>query len=309
MDTKRRRYAFGGLVLCAGLVVLLACGAGPPGPTPFPTLRPTPTPVALPAFLSHVFPWPGSTITGFGGFQHNWIRLNWSEIAAPGETLVPQNLRQRTWLLVDGQSLEFELVEIDLRPGVVAELRTSFSTGPGEHRATIRVRRTSGEMLEFSWVFTVDENAYIIPGLPEGVQFVRPLPDSTITRQEYRGGNSIPAQYVPGFAFLDGGVCYGILSSRVVERGEIMPDVDKKARFVVLDGVPPGPEAHIDGGHDMSLTEIQDQTGQVITSYGGEQYYTCWYADLAPGRHEVTVRLERASGQVTEFTWWFVITE
>jgi hypothetical protein len=312
MGTKQRHYVCGGLLLCAGLIVLLACGSGPPRPTPFPTLRPTPTPVALPNFLFFVFPEPGSTIRGLSLAKEVWAILNLPAIAEIGETLTPEDLQERTGLLVDGHSIAFELSEdYGEGPRDKARVWVSFSPDPGEHRATIRVRRTSGEMLEFSWVFTVDENAGAIPGLPEGFQFVRPLPDSTITRQEYRGGDSVPAEYVPGFAILDGGVCYGILGSKVVEPGEILEaeEVGKKARFVTLDGMSPGPDADIRGGADLGLYEVYDATGQVITSYGGAQHYECWQVDLAPGRHEVTVRIERASGQVTEFTWWFVITK
>jgi len=312
MDTPQQRYALGGLLLCACLVALLACGAGPPVPTPFPTQRLTPTPVALPGFLFFVSPEPGSTITGLGWERHHWATLNLPQIAEPGEILKLQDLHERTWLLIDGQPLEFELRENDQRPGIGAEVRASFfSLDLGEHLVAIRVLRTSGEVLEFSWLFTVDENARIMPGLPEGFEFVRPLPDSTITLQDYREGDLVPGEYVPGFAILRGGVCYGILGGKVVEPGEFLTglEVSNKARFVALDGASPGPVADIRGGSDLGLHEIYDASGHVIASYGGGQHYSCWYVDLAPGRHVATVRIERASGQVTEFTWWFVITE
>ena len=138
------------------------------------------------------------------------------EIAEPGETLKPKDLQGRTWFLVDGQPLEFALIENYRRPGVGAELRASFSVSPGEHRATIRVRRTSGEMLEFSWVSTVDKRAHILPGLPEGFQFVRPLPDSTISRQAYRTELLVPSDYLPRFpVFLQGRVCVGVLGYEI----------------------------------------------------------------------------------------------
>ena len=82
-----------------------------------------------------------------------------------------------------------------------------------------------------------------------------------------------------------------------------------KFHIVALDGAPPDPTAVIEGGHDLGLTNVYDEEDRLVTSYGGDQHYKCWRTDLAPGRHEATVRLERASGQVTEFTWWFVITE
>jgi hypothetical protein len=300
-------------VLILGLL-LCACQLPSPKATPFPTLPPlsVSTPVALPGFLFQVCPEPGLTIEKayFRG-NGNYVSLNLAEIAEPGETLAPQDLQERTCFLLDNQALEIKVTDDAWgHDPIRAEVWVAPSPDPGEHQATIRVQRTSGELLEFSWHFTVVEE-FVIPGLPEGFQFVRPFPNSTITLQDYQEGRLIPAEYTPGFANLKGGVCYGILGSKVVEQGEILTglEVSEKARFVALDGVPPGPEAVIRGGSDLGLSETYDEMGQLITSYGGEQHYSCWRVDLAPGRHEVTVRLERASGQVTDFTWWFVITK
>lgn len=308
MHTNLRRYAFCGLSLCAGLLALLACGAGPPGPTPFPTLRPTPTPMALPEFLFSVFPEPGTT-NEKGDLLFWGAVLNLPEIAIPGETLEPTDLQTRTQFLLDDHLITVALAIDYERPEVGASVWAMGSPSVGEHRVAIRVCRTSGEILEFSWSFSVDVYTFILPGLPEGFQFVRPLPDSTITLQDYQEEDLVPREYIPPFMGKVRGVCYGILASMIVEPGEVMPDVDEKAHFVALDGEPPGPDAEIWYGSDLGLHEFYDETGQVITSYGGQQHYKCWRADLAPGRHEATVRIERASGQVTEFTWWFVITE
>jgi len=320
MHTNLRRYTFSGLLLGAGLVILLACGIGPPAPTPFPTLRPTPTPVVLPDFLFFVFPEPGSTIAGIGGGRKPWVTLNLPEIAEAGETLTPEDLQERTWLLVDGQSIAFELSEdYGDGSGSRAWALVSFSPGPGEHRTTIRVRRTSGEILEFSWVFTVDKRAYILPGLPEGFQFVRPLPDSTISRQAYRTERLVPSGYLPGFpVFLQDGVCVGVLGYEIAGWPSYFTAEEVYEMFSIasLDGRPPDAEA-ISGGYEVP-GEVETicgyPPGTVCTPTRAQHdvsahHYKCVVVDLAPGRHEATAVLEWPDGHVTEFTWWFVITE
>ena len=294
-----------GLCLCA-------CHSLSPSPTPFPTLISVPPSAELPPFLAAVSPRPGSLVVQ-GEFSpersYSWALLRLAEISEPGEALQPVSIQERTQLVVDGHILQVEVPSIiEDRLALLVD-SSLFYPSLGEHQATIRVRRTSGEMLEFTWRFTVVEEL-VLPGLPWGLGFVRPVPDTTVSQQAYREEPLVPVDYLPGFADVGGGVCVGILASRVVERGEILTsdEVYDKFHIVALDGIPPGSTAVIEGGYDLGLSEIYEG-GRLVTSYEGGEHYKCWRVDLAPGRHEATVRLERASGQVTEFTWWFVITE
>jgi hypothetical protein len=281
-------------------------------------LRPTPTPVALPEFLFSVFPEPGST-NEIGDLLFGGVVLNLPEIAIPGETLDLTDLQARTQFLLDGRPLTVTLALDYERPEVGARVWAEIDPTLGKNQATIRVRRTSGEVLEFSWGFTADVYTFILPGLPEGFQFVRPLPDSTITREEYRQEGLIPAEYVPGFTRLRGRVCVGVLGYEIAGRPSYFTAEEVHEMFSIasLDGRPPDTEA-IAGGYEVPTEVVVfcgDPPDTTVCTPTRAQYdvsahhYKCWVGDLAPGRHEATAVLEWPDGHVTEFTWWFVITE
>ncbi len=231
------------------------------------------------------------------------------EIAEPGETLELDEIQERTSLLIDGDIVETRVGQglypgtIDVRPVKSAALDL------GEHTATIRVRRTSGQVLVYSWTFTVLAEEPTLPGLPEGLQFVRPLPDSTVTVQAYQEDHLVPPYYAPGFTDPRGSVCAGVLSKKMVERGEFLDgSVGEKYFFTALDGTPPGSEAVIEGSYEPHQVSVLDDSGHVVASYVGPHHYWCWQVDLAPGKHEATIRLRNALGEVIDYTWAFTIT-
>lgn len=299
------------MIVC--LVLLRACSPTGPRRTPFPTLAPSPTPVQLPAFLSYTWPRPGA-IELQGLFSHSgprsaWATLELDEIAEPGERLTLDELQERVEFLLDDQPVDAEIVE-GIKPRQV-QILGRFGLDLGEHTATVRVRRMSGERLEFSWTFTVVAEEPTMPGLPEGLQFVRPLPDSTITQQAYREEHLVPGYYAPGFADLRGGVCFGVLPGKIVQPGEFLdgPTTSSKYAFVALDGAPSGPDAMIGKGYEPYQVRVFGETHrQIIASYVGPHHYSCWQVDLAPDEHQATIQLQQTPEEVIEFTWWFTIT-
>jgi hypothetical protein len=239
--------------------------------------------------------------------------LRLEEIAEPGEILELDEIQEQTSLLIDGDIVEtrvsqgFQSGTMDVRPIKRAAL------GLGEHTATIRVRRTSGQVLAYSWTFTVLAEEPTLPGLPEGLQFVRPLPDSTITVQAYQEERLVPPYYAPFFADLRGGVCAGIFPAKVVAPDESPDehDVAKKYSFIALDGVPPGeggPAVIRAVGPEHLEVPVYDETEHIIAFYVGSHHYKCWQVDLAPGKHEATIQLRNALGEVIDYTWAFTIT-
>jgi hypothetical protein len=181
----------------------------------------------------------------------------------------------------------------------------------GEHEFTIRVHRISGEVLEYSWTFTVVAEEPLLPGLPDVLQFVRPLPDSTITLRAYREEQLIPYYYAPRFPFdFRQSVCAGLHPRRIeeIEESRDANEVSDKYAFVALDGVPPEPDAPIWNDYNVGEIYHYDETGDIIVETLVGWHCKCWWVDLAPGEHEATVRVEKASGEVIEYAWWFTIT-
>jgi len=293
------------------LALLGACGwTSPPTPTFLPTLSPSPR--DLPEFLHDFYPDPDNLVLQGDISTTNaiWAVLELDKIAEPGEILSPEEMQSRVEFSIDGELQDIRIIQYRNRP-TQAAIVGRFALSLGEHEATVRVRKASGEVLEHSGRFTVRAEDPTVPGLPEGLQFVRPLPDSTITVQAYREERLLPAYYYQyGFANLRGGVCVGVLTSEVVETGDILDcgGVFRKFPFVALDGVPPDEGVTIEGGCELEKIMVTDEDGQVISSYPGPHAYKCWKVELAPGEHKVTVELRKTSGEAIEYTWRFTIT-
>jgi hypothetical protein len=310
MDLEIREWPFRLTVILGAICLMLLVACKQSSPSIAPTSQPSPTSAALPKFLSLIYPKSGELIAQERLSVHHISGiLRLEEIAESGETLETDELQGRIELLVDGEFVDTEVSQglrsgtIDVRP----VRRSALSLG--EHKVIIRVRRTSGEVLKYSWPFTVLAEEPTLPGLPEGLQFVRPLPDSTTTVQAYQEEYLVPPYYAPGFADLRGGVCAGVLSGKVVERGEFLDgSVGEKYSFTSLDDTPPGSEAVIEGGYEPLKVSVFDDSGHTVASYVGPHHYWCWRIDLTPGKHEATVRLRNASGAEIDYTWAFTIT-
>jgi len=298
-----------GVVCC---VVLEACIQRPQPATTlsFPLVSsPTSTSVQLPAFLSYAEPASDAPVIGVISGRAVWAILRLEEITEPGEVLGLEEIQERVEFLIDGKVLDAEIAW-GHKPGVPeVEISGDFEVGPGEHVATVRVRRTSGEVLKHSWTFTVLAEAPRVSGLPEGLWFVRPVPRSTITQQAY-----LQEQLVDFFRSgpLQGGVCVGILPDELVSPNELClecEDAPHRYSIVALDGTP------LD--NDVGRWKTREG-GKVILDYGNGNTvemccatggYECYYVDLAPGEHEATVRVVQASGEEIEYTWHFTITD
>lgn len=296
------------VIIC--LTLMGSCRQTPlPAITLSPVLQPNPTPAQLPKFLSHIYPKPDAVVWGKLSGDHIWVILRLDEIAEPGDTLGVEEMQERVEFLMDSKLLDAEIIP-GRKPGAAeVAIAGKFALGLGKHKATVQVRRTSGEVLEYSWTFTVVAAEPTLPDMPEGIQFVRPLPDSTITLQAYREEQLVPPYHAPAFADLRGGVCVGVLTSKIVEPGENLDGdgVSRKYPFVALDGAPPGEYARIEMAYDLGKCIVVDENG-VETSYQCPHHYKCWRVALAPGEHEATVQLYKASGEVIEYTWQFTIT-
>jgi hypothetical protein len=297
------------IVVC--LAPLAACTQRPlPTATLSSTLEPSPTPQKLPGFLSYIEPGPGAQVLeGVLSGSGVWAILRLEEIAEPGETLGLEEAQERVEFLMDGEMLDAE-IKRGRKPGAAeVEIVGDFDLAPGQHKATVQVRRTSGEVLEYSWTFTILDVEPTVPGLPEGLQFVRPLPDSIITLQTYRQEQLVPWYHAPAFADLRAAVCVGVLTSDIVEPGEDLDGkgVSRKYSFVALDGAAPGEYAKIEERHELGKCIIVDENG-AVTSYQCPHHYKCWQVELAPGQHEATIQLRNSSGQEIQYTWRFTIT-
>jgi hypothetical protein len=235
-----------------------------------------------------------------------WATLQIEEIAEPGETLEVEEMQEQVTFLMDGEVLEAE-VRRSRKPGAQeVDIVGDFDLSPGEHEATVRVSRTSGETLEYSWTFTVLDGEPTVPGLPEGLQFVRPLPNSTITLHAYREEQLVPPYQVTSPADLRGGVCVGVMSIEIMKAGEDLDcaSLSHKYSFVALDGISPS-RYWIEELCTGKLIAV-DENG-MVTSIPGV-HHKCWRVGLAPGEHEATVQLHNVSGEVIEYTWCFTIT-
>ena len=146
-------------------------------PQPSSTLSP------MPNFVTHTYPGRNGYDVQYGsGVSSISATLDMEVIAEPGETLALDNMPNRIALLIDGEQQPDVLVGEGVWPNR-ATVGGEFVLDPGEHTVTVRAHRSSGEILQYSWNFTAFAEEPVLPGLPEGLQFVRPLPDSTITLQ------------------------------------------------------------------------------------------------------------------------------
>jgi hypothetical protein len=236
--------------------------------------------------------------------------LELDEIVEPGETLELEEVQRRVEFMIDGELLDAQVVR-GFKPGAAqVQITGTFPQGLGQHEATVRVNRTSSSMLEYSWKFTVLAEEPTLPNLPEGFQFVRPLPDSVITLQAYQEEHLIPPYHAPAFADLRGGVCVGVVPGKIVEPGEFLDgsDVARKYSLVAIDGVSPDANTVVVVEYEPLEIEVFDEdTDRVIASYVGPHNYKCWRVELLPGEHSATVQLQKASGEVIEYTWRFTI--
>ena len=268
-----------------GLLITLGCVVGGsacqsasstilPTSTPF---SPIPPQEELPEFLLRMHP------TDFvlqGTLNSVSATLLVDEITLSGDVT---DWNDRVVLLIDETPIPvaIRLEEFESEPGRVLIVgRQQLELG--RHTATIRVAQLSPHpTLEYSWEFDILAEEPAFPGLPEGLQFVRPLPNSVISQHTYREGFVIPSRYLSRSAGADqrNGVCMGT-----------MPESDIYVyQFITLDRRRPKNDDIIIGSK-TSLSSI-----------------TCWYVDLAPGQHEVVAKINKASGEEIEYTWQFTI--
>ncbi len=305
----RRQWAILAILIGVFLALLTACGQHSKSTI---TLLSTPqssaTPEQLPEFLSYIEPRQGAQVVK-GALSGNgvWATLQLEEVAESGEMLTVEEMQKRVEFWMDGEMLDAE-IKRNSKPGAQeVDIVGNFDLSPGEHTATVRVSRTSGEALEYSWAFTVLDGEPTVPGLPEGLRFVRPLPDSTISLHAYREEQLVPLYQVPSFADLRGGVCVGVMSSEMMKPGENLDcaDLSRKYPFVALDSISPSQYDWIEEPCAGEFIAV-DENG-AITSLPAA-HYKCWKVSLAPGEHEATIQLHNASGEVIQYTWWFTIT-
>ena len=239
-----------------------------------------------------------------------WADLNWPRLTALDPTLIPEEaeLAKHIMFFINDQP---QVIQIEywtpIRDKEFVFLRGEFTLDPGTYEAAVVVQLASGATLEHRWPFTVVPEL-VWPGLPAGV-YVSPLPESTISQQAYQRSSFIPPQYFPCGA---GGICLGLMTEEIVERGEILGCVEvlSKVHLIALDGKRPAP-----AGNEVSLScELvkffeTDPGGQIITSYPGPHAVEFWQLDLPPGEHLVVAELRRASGEPEYFAWRFTITE
>ncbi len=305
----RRQWFILAILMNVCLAMLAACGQHSKSTI---TLLSTPqssaTPEQLPEFLSYIGPRQGAQVVK-GALSGNviWATLQLEEIAESGETLIVEEIQKKVEFLIDGEVLNVK-IKRSPKPGTQeVDIVGNFDLSPGEHTITVRVSRTSGEVLEYSWTFTVLDGEPTVSGLPKGLQFVRPQPDSTISLRAYGEEQLVPLYQVPSFADLRGGVCVGVMSSEMMKPGENLDcaDLSRKYPFVALDSISPSQYDWIEEQCAGEFIAV-DENG-AITSLPAA-HYKCWKVRLAPGEHEATIQLHNASGEVIQYTWWFTIT-
>lgn len=314
MSCIKIKYWWYVLVIALGIAILavwVTCRqVSLPMVTPSLAIQPSLTPTKLPPFLLHVYPKPGENVIRWPRPENYiWATLDLGEIFDPGEPPKLEEMRERIEFLLDDAAMDVK-IDQDYGRGKKVEISGGglvFSLG--EHKFTIRVHKPSGEILEYSWTFTVTPDPTRIPGLPGALMFVYPLPDSTITLQAYKEGESGPF-----FSTSSGRatecVCVGVDPGEVVQPGEQLgvEDVGRRYDFVALDGVPPAGNAQIGTIYDLAKLMFMDEDGKIVTSFPGPKHYKCWPIELAPGEHKVTVKVQKAPEEIIEYTWRFTIT-
>jgi hypothetical protein len=314
MIAKGSQRAFAALAVWTLALVTVLGACMRPSPTPdilSPVPEPSSTPTILPGFLSYVFPEPDSLVAkSHFSFVLLWALVELEQAIDTDQFLDPEELQEHIEFSIDS-----EQVNVEIRPSLESAFRFGIygqvDISPGEHEATIRVRDLSDEILEYSWVFTVVDGDPTMMGLPEGMRFVRPLPDSVVTQLAYQEEDLVPRYYEPGPLDLRGSVCFGVLPDKLVGPGEFLDLAETRSRyyFIELDGIPPNSNAVIRGSTvEPLVVPVFNEEGDVIGSYIGPHQTKCWWIDLEPGEHEATVQVEMASGEVIDYTWRFTIT-
>lgn len=280
-------------------------------PLPFPLPEATPGTAELPDFLLSINAgWRGLIFQDEMKSTLIWAQLDLATLVELDPTLIPEEaeLVKRITLFTNGQPQTTRLSYIPPNRSVnIIYLYGEFTLDPGTYEAAVVVQLASGATLEHRWPFTVVPEL-VWPGLPAGV-YVSPLPESTISQKAYQRSSFIPPQYFPCGG---GGICLGLETWKIVERGEILGCVEvlRKVHLIALDGGRPTPE-----GNEVSLScELEksfetDTGGQIITSCPGPHAVEFWPIDLPPGEHLVVAELTRASGKPERFAWRFTITE
>ncbi len=312
-NIKQRRHTLIVITMIVCFVSLGGCRqAHSPTLTLSPTFQPGPTSAELPRFLSYIHPRPEELVIQAAlSISHAWATLELEEIAEPGDTLGLEEMQSKVEFLMDGKPLDAQVVRGFIPDRAQVQIIGTFPLDLGQHEATIRVHRTSGDVLEYSWTFTVVAEEPTLPGLPEGFQFVRPLPDSIITLQAYREEHLVPPYHSPAFADLRGGVCVGVLPGKIVEPGEFLDgsDVARKYSLVTLDDISLDTNTVTVLEYEpLEIRVFDEVTGRMVASYVGPHNYKCWRVELSPGVHNATVQLQKASGEAIEYTWQFTIT-
>jgi hypothetical protein len=149
-------------------------------------------------------------------------------------------------------------------------------------------------------VSTLDSSE--ITQLPGYLARVWPLPDSTISVQEYNESLDITH-------FLGGDIGIGVklLAHRIAEEGDI--DVNwMKRSSILVDGVHPTSDdgEFADGAVLYEAYENGNKQGRLLYRTGGP-YFMAWRVPLDPGKHEVAFCVESTSGNTAKYGWEFTI--
>jgi hypothetical protein len=305
-QAKRRQTGFYLVIMIIIPWLLVAC-VGPLEPSN----TPTPTSEGLPEFLSYVYPRPGLVVLQRQASLRNgrWVTVDIEKITELDASFDSEHIQDHLELLLDGAPVDITVLEDPLakRPRVDVYASPMLALGP--HTATVRVPKTTGGSLEFSWAFEVVDRYPSQLDLPLGFIFVRPAPDSVVGLDAYREESLIPEYVFPDYANLEGGVCVGIVVGAFVEAGEFLntEDVFAKYGFISLDGAAPSRKSDIVGEVELVEMSVVDAAGRKVASYPGPQSYKCWKVDLAPGEHEAKVEVRMASGNIIEYSWRFSI--
>ena len=136
----------------------------------------------LPRFLEHVSPEPESTLRAFDYEGRSIVVVRFvirtEEIVEPGDFFDVDDVLERGTLLLNGRTpetvslgeqkhimAEVQLAKIVMPdkegntiaswPGPLASRCWFVPLEPGKHEATVRVHKTSGAVLEYTWTFTI----------------------------------------------------------------------------------------------------------------------------------------------------------
>lgn len=283
-------------------------------PLPVPLPETSPNTGELPKFLEYLNDgWRGLIFQSEMASTLLWANLDVATLTELDSTFVPEEAdwAEHVTFLIDDHPESVRLSHLPSKEDVrTISLLGEFDLEPDIYEAAVEVKLPSGITLEHRWFFTVVPGL-IWQGLPQGV-YVAPLPESTISLAEYERGVVVPSRYK---SCSDGGICLGLETSEIVERGEILAceDVIEKVRLVSLDRRSPISEddevVEITGECLLERMVETDASGREVTSYPGPYVVQSWKIDLSVGEHIAVGELTRASGQMEKFAWRFTIVE